>query len=110
MANYRCHVAMHKRFHILYDIFVEGRYMNTNSGTLPYYWFYYSMKPNEEAIIRIRAKRKPGENTRPKSGTWIVRERFYGAADFEQQWVMPAFPEVTWGTLSKMHFQGKEAA
>ncbi len=84
--------------------------MNTNHTSRRYYWFYYAMRQDDKPIIRIRAKRRPGIHTRPKSGTWTVRERIPYAAEFEQQWFLPAFPEITWGVLSKMHFCGKEAA
>ena len=50
--------------------------------------------------IRIRANRKPGPNTIPKRGTWVVQEYENG------KWVMPSFPEITWGSLRKLFYAG----
>jgi hypothetical protein len=51
-------------------------------------------------VIRICAKRKPSELTKPKSGTWVVREYV------KSKWVMPGFPEITWFMLTKLEYLG----
>lgn len=66
------------------------------------YWFYYSSVPGEHSIIRIRGKRKPSIKSMPTRGTWVVQEIY------EDKWQMPCFPEITWGTLSKLYFNGKD--
>lgn len=48
--------------------------------------------------IKIRASRKPSKETIPRRGTWIVKE----ASDGE--WVMPCFPEITWGVLKTVTY------
>lgn len=60
-------------------------------------YFHYS---DGEGVIRIRHSRKPPQN-QPWSGTWVVRE-----LSKELKWEMPPFPEITWGTLSKMVYLG----
>ncbi len=66
---------------------------------LPYKWFYYG---TDTDMIRIKAKRKPSANTRPRSGTWVLQEKV------NDKWVMPCFPEITWGTLILIPFIKKE--
>jgi len=78
------------------------------------YWFIYE---NENgARIRIKAKRRPGPNTRPARGTWIVQEWVCRPAvrgfftETVCNWQMPSFPEITWGTLQKLKFIEKVEA
>lgn len=77
------------------------------------YYFYYS-DGQPHPIVRIRAKRQPGKNTIPRSGTWVVRQwicKPQRAGFFTESvcaWEMPCFPEITWGRLSKMKFVKKE--
>ena len=61
---------------------------------------YLYIAPKNKCLILIRAKRKPSINTRPISGTWVVRE-WDG-----KQWQMPAFPEITWNTLKTFNYLG----
>ena len=60
------------------------------------YYFHY-LDNRSGVIIRIQAKVTPSLYSRPSNGTWIVREYYPPAA----RWMMPNFPEITWGTLSK---------
>jgi len=65
-------------------------------------WYVYR---SGQTRIRIRSKRKPGANTIPKRGTWIVQEQ---NPKNPLQWEGPCFPEITWGMLKKMVFLGRE--
>lgn len=65
------------------------------------FFYYYSSNGGDVADIRIKGRRKPNITTIPFGGTWVVRELTEG------KWVMPVFPEITWGRLSKMRFIGK---
>lgn len=60
-------------------------------------WLY----GNKDGFIRIYAKQKPSLTTTPRSGTWVVNE-WNG-----ERWVMPCFPEITWGILNKLKFIGR---
>lgn len=64
-------------------------------------YFHYA---DDTGVIRIRAGRRPSEHTKPKRGTWVIRERA-GA-----RWIMPACPEITWGTLSRFEYLGSVVA
>ena len=68
------------------------------------YNFFYSLRETTIPCIRITSKKKPSAKTIPLRGTWVVRE-FDGII-----WVMPCFPEITWGRLSRMHYVGKQPA
>lgn len=61
---------------------------------------YYYLSGQE--VIRIRAKRQPGENTRPYRGTWTVNV-FY---DNTKTWGIAPFPEITWRMLSGLVYIG----
>lgn len=61
--------------------------------------FYYLT--GEQYVIRITASRRPSEKTKPKSGTWKVKE-FDG-----NHWGFPIFPEITWKTLSDLTYIGR---
>jgi hypothetical protein len=45
----------------------------------PYYHFYYADGVGSEPCIRIKEKRRPGKNTIPSRGAWVVRERMVDA-------------------------------
>ena len=64
--------------------------------------YYYLCE--DEGIIRIKAKRKPAAKTIPKSSTWVVRE--YANSSNSGKWIMPCYPEITWGRLSKLRYIG----
>lgn len=55
-------------------------------------------------LIRITAYMKPRENRQPRNGTWIITELQPTAPG--SAWVMPAIPEITWGTLKKLKYIG----
>lgn len=63
------------------------------------YWFYYLTE--DEGVIRVGANRKPSMGTALLGKTWVVSE-FDG-----RKWIMPCFPEITWGTLKKCEYIGK---
>ena len=73
-----------------------------------FHWFLYW--DDDGGKIRIKAKRRPGPNTSPRSGTWVVQEWTRNPQTGESKWVMPPFPEITWGRLSRLSFQRKEPA
>lgn len=52
----------------------------------------------DDTVIRVKASRRPGPDY--KRGSWVVQERAAGS------WVMPGFPEITWGTLAKLEYLG----
>ena len=52
------------------------------------------------ALIRITNKRRPTLKGCPRTGTWVVREFTKGV------WLMPAFPEITWGILKRGEYLG----
>lgn len=60
-------------------------------------YFHYS---DLIGVIRIKASRRPSESTKPRSGTWIVRELNKG------EWEVPSFPEITWGILKDFEYLG----
>lgn len=62
---------------------------------------YLYVGPIDLAPLMVLAKRRPSEKTIPRSGTWVVREWH------DKEWLMPCFPEITWGTLKKMLFVGQ---
>lgn len=68
------------------------------------YYFYYS---KGESMMRIRATRQPGENTLPPGGTWTAQELATSHGGLTR-WIVPCFPEITLGALSKLKYQGKE--
>jgi hypothetical protein len=63
---------------------------------------YRYLDPENMGVIQIKASRRPSVETRPRMGTWIVNEWT------NEGWKMPPFPEVTWGTLSKLVYLGSE--
>lgn len=69
------------------------------------YMFYYRV-PDSANFIRIVGKRKPSLSTRPRSGTWVVRELENRDGVFG--FTMPCFPEITWGRLKELIYIGKE--
>ncbi len=83
-----------------------------------YYWFIFG--DLDGGRIRIRSKRKPAATTIPRRGTWVLQEFDLmakpeislspGSINYAGKWVMPGFPEITWGRLSRLKFLGKEAA
>jgi hypothetical protein len=52
-------------------------------------------------LVKIRAKKRPGPNTRPRSDTWVIYEIIDG------RWSNSAIAEVTWGILRKLEYIGK---
>jgi hypothetical protein len=66
---------------------------------------YFYLTP-EGAPIRIKAKRKPSKHTLSGAGTWIVNE--YNS--LRDTWTLPAYPEITLGTLNKMQYIGSVKA
>ena len=71
-------------------------------GTHRWFYYYYADNAEGHAVIRIQHKRKPsGAKNGPR--IWTLRE-----LDKEGKWVMPCFPEITWGRLSQMFFIRKE--
>lgn len=60
---------------------------------------YYYLASGER-VIRISADKKPNASNRSTNGTWVVKE-FDGVS-----WRIPTFPEITWGTLSKLTYIG----
>lgn len=70
-------------------------------------WFVYADRNGGK--IRIKAKRKPGPRTIPLRGVWIVQEWATNPTTGECKWQMPCFPEITWGTLSRLTFVRREA-
>lgn len=64
-------------------------------------YFHYA---DANGVIRIRAGRRPSEHTKPKRGTWVVRELG------ERGWQMPVAPEITWGTLKTLEYVGSTPA
>lgn len=69
---------------------------------LPDIFHYY--KTQEDNIIRINSHFRPSKDKIPKFGTWIVQEQ---NENENGNWVMPCFPEITWGALSKFEYLGK---
>lgn len=68
--------------------------------------FHYK-EPGGSIVIRIVAGRKPGPNTKPSRGTWVVRELLPDLPGSSiGKWQMPAFPEITWGILKDMEYLG----
>ncbi|TXH09752.1 MAG: hypothetical protein E6R04_07290 [Spirochaetes bacterium] len=63
---------------------------------------YRYLDPANNGVIEIKASRRPADNTVPRSGTWVVRER----AQNSRSWVMPALPEITWHRLSQLEYLG----
>lgn len=66
-------------------------------------WFFYLTNENPEnpnTLIKIKASRRPSDATKPRSGTWVVRE-FDG-----KNWLMPCFPEIIWATLKRFTYLG----
>jgi hypothetical protein len=65
-------------------------------------YYYYYLTP-EGAVIRLKVARgKPSKATIPEGGTWFPVYEWNG-----KQWVVACFPEITWGTLSKLEYIGK---
>ena len=54
-----------------------------------------------KTIIKIKAKQQPSFYTQRPSGTWVVNELYCGI------WMMPCFPEITWGTLKSFIYLGQ---
>lgn len=48
-----------------------------------------------EAPVIIFAKHRPSLKNIPSRGTWVLKEWF------EDKWVMPCFPEITYGRILK---------
>ncbi len=80
-------------------------------GRVKAYWFVYEETDNKGkqiSVIRIRAKRKPGPNTIPGSGAWVLQQFVPVVVntglftETHYRWEMPCFPEITWGRLKKM--------
>ncbi len=63
---------------------------------------YFHYVADDGTLLRVKASRKPSRNTKPKRGTWIVRE--YAATN--KQWVMPVFPEILWKDLKYFRYLG----
>lgn len=63
--------------------------------------FVYFEKGRKAYPIKVLAKKRPSEETIPHWGTWVVNE-WTG-----KEWVMPCFPEITWGTLKKLTYFGE---
>lgn len=63
---------------------------------------YRYLDQENMGVIQVRASRRPSPETRPRMGTWIVKEWT------TEGWKMPPFPEVTWGVLSKLIYLGSE--
>jgi hypothetical protein len=63
---------------------------------------YHYIFVDTGVILRITEKRKPSLNTKPRSGTWIVKVFEKDSNGF----VMPCFPEITWGVLKNATFLG----
>jgi hypothetical protein len=53
----------------------------------------------DNTVIRIRSRYRPSM-ARLGRGTWVVRELANG------EWIMPACPEITWGTLKSLEYLG----
>ena len=66
------------------------------------YFYYLKTEDGLSTIVRIKTKRKPSASTRPVSGLWAINELRDG------KFVMPCYPEVTWGTLADLEFIGKQ--
>jgi hypothetical protein len=64
--------------------------------------YYRYLDTDNNGIIEIKALRRPNIQSRPRSGTWIVREWT------RRGWQIPNFPEITWGRLSKLIYLGSE--
>lgn len=62
----------------------------------------YFYLENGVTLIKIISNRKPGPNTKTRSGTWIVHEVFDG------QWIIPCFPEITLGQLNNLVYIGSK--
>lgn len=62
--------------------------------------YHYYESPEGE-IIRIASYWTPSVKRIPKCGTWVIEVK-----DDKGNYVMPAFPEITWGTLSKFKHIG----
>jgi hypothetical protein len=63
--------------------------------------FYYLTE--DEEVVRVSAKRKPGPNTIPSSTTWVMQERIENI-DYKPEW--HGTWEVTWPRLSKLTYIG----
>jgi len=63
-------------------------------------FIYVTKNDRVNAVIRIKAKRKPSSETVGLSGTWVVYELYEG------KWVMPCFPEITWRALRGFAYLG----
>lgn len=61
---------------------------------------HHYLDPIDGSVIRVKANRRPSTKTRPRDGTWIVREFHKGI------WTTPSFPEVTLAVLSKLNYLG----
>lgn len=68
--------------------------------------FHY-LEPEGSIVIRIISGRKPGPKTKPRRGTWVVRELIPDMpGSTKGKWRLPCFPEIAWGTLSKLEYLG----
>ena len=62
---------------------------------------YIYLKDVTNAPIMLYSSYKPSERNIPAHRTWPIRE-WDG-----KHWVMPCFPEITYGTIKKLKFIGK---
>ena len=63
--------------------------------------FVYFEKGKKAYPVKVFANKQPSEETKPKSGVWSLRE-WDG-----KSWIMPCFPEVTWGILKELIYFGE---
>jgi hypothetical protein len=65
---------------------------------MKYNKYLYIDRTNNNAPLLIVAKHKPTIKNIPLSGTWVVREWY------ENNWIIPCYPEITLGQLRKLEF------
>jgi hypothetical protein len=80
----------------------EGKDVNKFNAVLNWTDIYYSLT-TEGAVIRLKVARgRTSQHTIPESGAWWPVYEWNG-----KKWVVECFPEITWGTHSKMEYIGK---
>jgi len=65
------------------------------------FWLYLDQRDYRSDLVGVLARKIPSLETRPKCGTWSVRE-FDG-----KKFIQPVMGEITWGVLKKLTFLGE---
>lgn len=67
-----------------------------------FYFFY--CEPKGGGLLRILARLKPGEFTRPISGQFWLMSQF---DSMKNEWVLRKTPEIAWRKLKDFQYIGK---